>query len=414
MAVRLGLGVTMSMFVLIFSTLLLVVLSRGLRSRIRWSLGVATITALAFFQWLAFTSTGRTTAETLRLDFLSDVLPVLLGVELLWPAIRLAGDIVFAAVFVISSLGIVIAGVVAAAPRVNDSSEPVTAVAAVPGSPDVLLLVLNGYAGNEILTQEFRYDNTDLYTKREGLGFDVARDAKANYAFTYAAVSSMLKEGRHCGTGTVEPRPTDHSCPAAQRHPPASFQHDFVRQPEVPGGNCAARPEGRCPQLTVAHVILPHPPLILDAACNRQSDTNRRPLRVTDPGVLEERRPYYIDQLRCTNTTVLTSLTEILAERSDTVVVITGDHGSELTRGEKPHISEWTNAEIAPRMEIFSAYSLPNRDQAVYPSITPVNGMRAATNCAIDTGLDAVSDDMYWAPTDINGVVTDVGLRLTK
>ncbi|MCP4309207.1 MAG: hypothetical protein GY788_30905, partial [bacterium] len=165
---------------------------------------------------------------------------------------------------------------------------------------------------------------------------------------------------------------------------------------------------------TVAHVILPHPPLLLDSACNRQSDTNRRPLRVTDPDVLDERRPYYVDQLICTNATVLDALDEILAARSDTVIMITGDHGTELTRSEETPISEWTDDEIAPRMEIFSAYRLPGCDEAVYPEMTPVNGMRVATNCAIDAGLDAVTDEMYWAPTDISGVVTDVGPRLTK
>jgi hypothetical protein len=40
--------------------------------------------------------------------------------------------------------------------------------------------------------------------------------------------------------------------------------------------------------------------------------------------------------------------------------------------------------------------------------------MRVAINCAINAGLEALPDYMYWAPTDISGEVTDVGPRLSE
>ncbi|MCP4308254.1 MAG: LTA synthase family protein [bacterium] len=473
MSIRIGLGVAMSLFVLIFSVILLVILSRGLQSRIRWALGVATVTTLAFFQWPTLTKTGDQIADALNIGIISDVLPVLLAVALLWLAIRLAGDRVFAVLLMVSTIAIVAVAAATAAPRVNDSPEPVSAVTAAPGSPDVVLLVLDGYAGDQILTENFDYDNTAFYSSLEELGFDVAMDAKANYAFTYAALSSMLNldyvfdvgeiseaelslmrkslsgdpelyrlfhehgydvafaenawTGSYCG-GAVDACWRDGITERAlwnlsrltilapllsdiRPHTFNTISYDNLRHlPDVIEND---RKDG-VPRLTVAHVILPHPPLLLDSACDRQSDTNRRPLRVTDPGVLEERRPYYVDQLICTNTTVLDALDEILAARSDTVIMITGDHGTELTRDEETPISEWSDDEIAPRMEIFSAYRLPDCDQDVYPSMTPINGMRVATNCAINTELDAVSDEMYWAPTDITGVITDIGPRLSE
>ncbi|MCP4966590.1 MAG: LTA synthase family protein [bacterium] len=473
MSIRIALGVAMSLFVLIFSVILLVILSRGLQSRIRWALGVATATTLAFFQWPALTRTGDRIADALNIGIISDVLPVLLAVALLWLAIRLAGDRVFAVLLMVSTVAIVAVSAVTAAPRVNGSPEPVATVTAAPGSPDVLLLVLDGYAGDRILMENFDYDNSAFYSSLKERGFEIAMDAKANYAFTYAALSSMLNldyvfdvgeiseaelslmrkslsgdpelyrlfhergydvafaenawTGSYCG-GAVDACWRDGIAERAlwnlsrltilapllsdiRPHTFNTISYDNLKHlPEVVEID---RKDG-VPRLTVAHVILPHPPLLLDSACNRQSDTNRRPLRVTDPDVLDERRPYYVDQLICTNATVLDALDEILAARSDTVIMITGDHGTELTRSEETPISEWTDDEIAPRMEIFSAYRLPGCDEAIYPELTPVNGMRVATNCAIDAGLDAVTDEMYWAPTDIAGVVVDVGPRLTK
>ena len=473
MSIRLALAVTMSLFVLVFSMVLLAVLSKGLRERIRWSLGVTTIATLAFFEWPALTRTAATTADTLRIQFLADLLPVLLAVALLWLAIRLAGDTVFAVLLGVSTLAIVAVALVAAAPRLNGPPEPVENAISATGSPDVILLVLDGYTSNGILTENFGFDNTDFYTDLEGLGFDVARDAKANYAFTYAAVSSMLNldyvfdlgeiseterslmrtslsgdpavyrlfhesgyevafaenawAGSYCG-GAVDLCWRDGIAERAlwnlgrltilapllsdtRPHTFNTISYDNLRRlPEIVRSD---RKED-VPRLTVAHVILPHPPLLLDSECNRQSDTNRRPLRVTDPGVLEERHSYFVDQIACTNATVLTALDEILADRSDTVIMITGDHGSELTRDEETPISEWTDAEIAPRMEIFAAYRLPDCDEAIYPSITPVNGMRVAVNCAINADLEALPDNMYWAPADLSGEVADMGSRLNE
>jgi hypothetical protein len=473
MSIRLALGITMSLFVLAFSMISLAVLSKGLRERIRWSLGVTTITTLAFFEWPALTRAAATTADTVRLRFLADLLPVLLAVALLWLAIRLAGDTVFAVLLMVSTVAIVAVAAVTAAPRLNGSPEPVEYSTSAAGSPDVILLVLDGYTSNGILTENFGYDNTDFYTDLEELGFDVAREAKANYAFTYAAVSSMLNldyvfdvgdisetertlmrtslsgdpavyrlfhesgydvafaenawAGSYCG-GAVDMCWRDGIAERAlwnlgrltilapllsdtRPHTFNTISYDNLRRlPEIVRND---RKDG-VPRLTVAHIILPHPPLLLDSECNRHSDTNRRPLRVTDAGVLEERHSYFVDQIACTNTTVLTALDEILTERSDTVIMITGDHGSELTRDEETLVSEMSDAEIAPRMEIFAAYRLPDCGEAIYPSVTPINGMRVATNCAINAGLEALPDYMYWAPTDVSGEVTDVGPRLSE
>ena len=149
------------------------------------------------------------------------------------------------------------------------------------------------------------------------------------------------------------------------------------------------------PRLTVAHVILPHPPLVLDSRCNRGPDIARRPLRSTDPAAIELRRSHYVDQVMCTNTTVIQVLREVIAEQSDVVVMMTADHGLELSRPAGPSVSMWTDGELETRMGILSAYRF-----------------RLTANYALDAGLDALPDLNYWAPAGMMGEVTDIGPRL--
>lgn len=471
MTIRVDLGVAMSLGVGIVAIGLLAILSKGFTRRIRWALGVTAVAIVALFQWPVLTNAGIEVAAVLRIPFLSDAIPVVLAVTFLWLAARLAGEVLFAVLFGFGMLAIVAALTIAGLPALADSPEPTAPMAAVPGSPDVILLILDGYAGDDILQQTFGFDNTSFNKGLEDLGFEVAYEARTNYSFTYAAVSTMLNldyvfdvgelseselaamrqalsgdpalyrtfheagyevafaenawSGSYCG-------PTADICwrdglmerafwnlgrmtilapllSSTRPHPFNTVSFDNLRRlPEIVG---QGRTEG-VPRLTVVHVILPHPPLLLDSHCNRQPDPDRRPLRVTDPEVLETRRGYYIDQLICTNTTTLRSLQAIIEERSDIIVMVTADHGSELPRAEDVPVSEWTDRELASRMMILGAYRLPGCEGLVYPTITPVNGVRLTVNCALGTTLDLLPDRNYWTPSGLSGEVSDVGFRL--
>ena len=78
-------------------------------------------------------------------------------------------------------------------PTWTPTSGPQTQQGAVPpGTPDVYVLLLDGYPGSDVLQRVFGFDNTPF---REGLdqrGLDVAQDSRSNYLWTYLTMMSML------------------------------------------------------------------------------------------------------------------------------------------------------------------------------------------------------------------------------
>ena len=105
------------------------------------------------------------------------------------------------------------------------------------------------------------------------------------------------------------------------------------------------------------------------------------------------------------------ALSAVLSARPDTIVMITGDHGTGSTRLESEAVYDWTTDSIGERMSVFSAYRLGACSERIYPSMTPVNGARTITSCALGTELDLVPDLSLWAPHDGNGVVIDAAKR---
>ena len=465
MAPRYSLVIAMATIVALVAIILLAILSRWFKYRMRRSMGITAMIVLVLFNWQPLRSVGSELASALRLPFLSDAVPVLLAIGLLWIATRLGGDWPFASILSVTLL--IVCGALFINTQSRISTEPNSSRAAVAaqGSPDVLLLILDGYARADVLDSRFGYDNSPFTAELETLGFKVADEAHSNYGYTYAAVSSMFEldyvfdlgeigdvehealrnalagdpelfssfheqgddiaytqnswSGSVCG-GSVDVCWRDGLFDATlwalsrmtivaplvapvQPHPFSSISVDHLNAlPEIVE---TQRTEG-VPRLTVAHVLLPHQPLLLDADCNRHTGTDREELGVTDPNDIEPRLGYYVEQMQCANDMVVAAITEILDRRENTLVMITADHGSDSTRVVGVS-SAWTDAEIVERMSILSAYRLPGCPE-VYETITPVNGVRALANCAFDAGLAQLTDRHLWAPESLQGTVTDI------
>ena len=165
------------------------------------------------------------------------------------------------------------------------------------------------------------------------------------------------------------------------------------------------------PRLTVAHVILPHPPFLLDETCSRSHSALGGSFETPDASRIDERRDLYVAQLQCTNRLLITALETVIARRPDTLVMLTADHGSATTLIEGTGQS-WTDSGIEERMDILSAYRLPGCGELIYPAITPVNGARTIANCALGANLALLSDRYLWVPPDGDGEVTEVAARL--
>jgi hypothetical protein len=91
-------------------------------------------------------------------------------------------------------LGVTIAGTASAGgltPATADS-RAVARGSAQPGSPDIYLILLDGYPRADSLAKLFGFDNTPFLDAMGSLGFDVATNSHSNYDMTVLTLASML------------------------------------------------------------------------------------------------------------------------------------------------------------------------------------------------------------------------------
>jgi hypothetical protein len=91
-------------------------------------------------------------------------------------------------------LGLAIAAAIGAGAFVpaTADSRPAARGSAVPGSPDIYLILLDGYPRADTLAKTFGYDNGPFLRSMESMGFDVATNSHSNYDMTVLTLASML------------------------------------------------------------------------------------------------------------------------------------------------------------------------------------------------------------------------------
>lgn len=461
----------MSMWVALVAVVILALLSGGFRRRLRWALSVTTVTTLVIFHWPNLTSAGSNVAGLLRVSLLADIVPVLLAWVFIWLATRLGNELEFALLSSTATVLVVLFLLVSVLPYRVDGPVPVPVATPPPDAPDALLLILDGYARADVLDEFYGLDNASFLDELDQLGFTVATEASPNYSFTYASISSILDldyvydegpitpshhermrnalsgdaaimrsfrqagyeiafvesawQGSYCGTavdvcvrdGHVERMLWNLGqltilAPLLENVQPSPFSTVSQQHLESLAEIVAANRRDGVPRLTIAHVLIPHPPLLLDADCERHLTEARRD-EVTadpDPAAVEARIGYYADQTRCTNRLVTDQLRQIIESRDDTFVMITADHGAGSLRVGFTPLGQLTADEITERMGILSAYRLPDCPDTVYPTITPINGARALTDCALGTSLGLLPDNHYWIAGNGEGEAIPIGV----
>jgi hypothetical protein len=158
---------------------------------------------------------------------------------------------------------------------------------------------------------------------------------------------------------------------------------------------------------------MPHTPLLLDSECNRHGTNELRRWGAEGGDLLAARRLNYVEQTRCVNSKVLDALDALLSANPDALVMITGDHGPGSTLDVNLSLDLLPNAAIQERMKTLGAYRLPGCSDSFRDDLTPVNGTRILTSCALGASLTPLPDLNRWADLDGEGFVTDITSRLT-
>lgn len=138
------------------------------------------------------------------------------------------------------------------------------------------------------------------------------------------------------------------------------------------------------PTFAYVHVISPHPPFVFGPdgeytdPADFWNDKKQYPKDLFARG--------YQNQLTFLNQKVLEAMDTLIAE-SDTppIIILQGDHGPWLQSNDK-------------RMWILNAYYLPNHDQGLYPTISPVNSFRYIFDEYFKGNYDMLPDVSYFSP----------------
>ena len=303
-----------------------------------------------------------------------------------------------AAVLLLSSAVQIVLGL-ALHPRAAAPRAPAVAAArsSPPGSPDIYVLVMDGYARADILREFFRYDNAPFLAALGELGFSVAPASRANYAWTFLSLASALNMTPMTElAASVGPRSRDQRVPQAmisnnrvqtflrsrgyrsvhiasawsgtRTNPYADEiwsdrQHimddDFTRALvdssvlAVFNGrllddlaafyadqfdNLERAAAGRGPKLVFAHFMLPHPPYIFDRTGAVVGKASLRTV-ILDRRVQWGRTDAYVEQLRYVNTRLLAALRSIIESSAvPPVVLLVSDHGPLIASPDEPSV----------------------------------------------------------------------------
>jgi hypothetical protein len=128
------------------------------------------------------------------------------------------------------------------------------------------------------------------------------------------------------------------------------------------------------PKFVFIHLIIPHLPFGFDE--------NGNPV-APDRG---NHAQGYLAQVKYINKAILQKL-KTLIENSETspIIILQGDHG------------DYTPKKPADQMKILNAYYLPDRSDALYPSISPVNSFRIVFNSYFGTNFPLLEDVSYYS-----------------
>lgn len=135
----------------------------------------------------------------------------------------------------------------------------------------------------------------------------------------------------------------------------------------------------KTPKFVFAHILAPHTPFVFTR--DGQPVERNTPFTLNDDPELSDPvlyRQRFVDQTIFLDDQVLILVDRILEQAGDPVIILQGDHGI-------PTSGVWVSA-------ILNAIRLPGGEDALYPSMSPVNTFRIVFNRLFNAGLPLTPD----------------------
>jgi hypothetical protein len=310
--------------------------------------------------------------------------------------------------------------------------------------PNIYYIVPDGYVSSQTLSRLYDHDNSGFESFLDEEDFHVAGESRANYPQTFLSLASSLNMGHldtlsaQLGTSKDRTIPYDliknsrvlrllhsagyHSVSFNSGWGPTNGQmhvNEYLscgqwweselyttligttilspfRQyfPSTDGRrrtDCIFNTlknlgdEGSAPLFAFAHIISPHPPLGTGTeGQNPWADKSQ-----------------FLNRIQYVNGRLKSFIGEVgRANPRPSVIIIQGDHGSVAT-GEYPNpLGSPSDTLVRERMNVFNAYHLPECEDRLYESISPVNSFRVVLSCYFEEDFDLLSDRSYFSSYD--------------
>lgn len=318
--------------------------------------------------------------------------------------------------------------------------------------PDIYLIVLDGYARNDVLERHYGFSNTTFMEQLRSRGFRISDGSNANYYWTFLALASSLNMdylqnlfGDRLSPGTrnrtlayeairssavhaflkeqgyrtihfqstwgatLENRHADIQVPCQRM----LFQNEYFRvlaeaswlkvfQPLASTDlaqchlanleNLSAFSGLADPIFLFAHFLPPHHPYLFDRDGNVLRQANLSNQFEFQKSLWEERAKY-VDQLIFMNDRVIEAIDRIVEGSSrPPIIILQSDHGPNITRGLS------AEEQLRVRFANFSAFLMPHAPPSLIPSdVSAVNVFRIVLNHYFHTDLELLDDRYYFS-----------------
>lgn len=323
-------------------------------------------------------------------------------------------------------------------------------------SPNIYWIVLDGYPRQDVLAEDFRFDNEGFLQSLRGLDFAVLGRSRSNFPATINSISSTASFDYTVeGDGeTLRPLPMQdmqarvrgkNRTVARLKSAGYTYVHfengyDYLTEcapdePRCVRGNLGldeldiailsntpiidlivqrrqstpfawggvddltaklnairAMPS---PFFLYAHVLAPHPPIRFRSDCSfRPADPDLQLWRA-------EARPAFVAQLACVNSQTLVLLHEIIRTDPDALILLQSDHGTAFRGQFQKPPTAWTDADLHERFGALNAMRLPRscRDMAA-DDLTLVDTFPLVLSCLSGTEFKPHHPRFFVTPYD--------------